>query len=233
MKLAVKDLEKSFGKKEVLKKFNFEFENGKIYALLGRNGAGKTTFFNILNSDLKPDGGEICLTDGDTKKPLVPENISYVLSTPSVPAFLTGREFISFFIDVNKDKIDGLKDPEYYLDMVGIKEEDRDTIMHDYSHGMKSKMQILLNILADTDVMLLDEPLTSLDIVAAEDIKNLLRSVSKDRIIIFSTHIMELALTLCDETVILSEGKAALIKPDPESGKDMKECILEVLKEDE
>jgi ABC-2 type transport system ATP-binding protein len=233
MILAVKDLEKSFGKKEVLKKFNFEFENGKIYALLGRNGAGKTTFFNILNSDLKPDGGEICLTDGDTEKPLVPENISYVLSTPSVPAFLTGREFISFFIDVNKDKIEGLKDPEYYLDMVGIKEEDRDTIMHDYSHGMKSKMQILLNILADTDVMLLDEPLTSLDIVAAEDIKNLLRSVSKDRIIIFSTHIMELALTLCDETVILSEGKAALIKPDPASGKDMKECILEVLKEDE
>jgi ABC-2 type transport system ATP-binding protein len=116
---------------------------------------------------------------------------------------------------------------------IGIKEEDRDTIMHDYSHGMKSKMQILLNILADTDVMLLDEPLTSLDIVAAEDIKNLLRSVSKDRIIIFSTHIMELALTLCDETVILSEGKAALIKPDPASGKDMKECILEVLKEDE
>ena len=233
MILAVKDLEKSFGKKEVLKKFNFEFENGKIYALLGRNGAGKTTFFNILNSDLKPDGGEICLTDGDTEKPLVPENISYVLSTPSVPAFLTGREFISFFIDVNKDKIEGLRDPEYYLDMVGIKEEDRDTIMHDYSHGMKSKMQILLNILADTDVMLLDEPLTSLDIVAAEDIKNLLRSVSKDRIIIFSTHIMELALTLCDETVILSEGKAALIKPDPASGKDMKECILEVLKEDE
>lgn len=58
MKLIIKDLKKTFDEKEVLKGINFEFEKGKIYGLLGRNGAGKTTFFNCLNEDLSIDEGE-------------------------------------------------------------------------------------------------------------------------------------------------------------------------------
>lgn len=102
MKLVVKNLKKNFEKKEVLKDINFEFEKGKIYALLGRNGAGKTTFFNCLNEDLPIDSGNFFLEDKEIKK-ISAEDIGYVLSTPNVPEFLTAREFLKFFIEINKD----------------------------------------------------------------------------------------------------------------------------------
>ena len=105
MKLVVKNLKKNFGKKEVLKDINFEFEKGKIYGLLGRNGAGKTTFFNCLNEDIEIDAGEFYIEDNDTKRKMEAEDVGYVLSTPNVPEFLTGREFLKFFIDINKKRI--------------------------------------------------------------------------------------------------------------------------------
>ena len=68
MKLVIKNLEKKFGTKEVLKDINFEFESGKIYGLLGRNGAGKTTLFNCLNEDLEIDNGSFFIEDKETRK---------------------------------------------------------------------------------------------------------------------------------------------------------------------
>ena len=107
MKLVIKNLEKKFGNKEVLKDINFEFESGKIYGLLGRNGAGKTTLFNCLNEDLEIDNGSFFIEDKETRK-VEASDIGYVLSTPVVPEFLTGREFLKFFIDIDKDKITDL-----------------------------------------------------------------------------------------------------------------------------
>ena len=104
MKLVIKNLKKNFEKKEVLKEINFEFEKGKIYGLLGRNGAGKTTLFNCLNEDLEIDSGEFYLVDTTSRK-IEAEDIGYVLSTPNVPEFLTGREFLKFFIEINKNRI--------------------------------------------------------------------------------------------------------------------------------
>ena len=105
MKLVVKNLKKNFEKKEVLKDINFEFEKGKIYGLLGRNGAGKTTFFNCLNEDLDIDAGEFYIEDNNNRRKMETEDIGYVLSTPNVPEFLTAREFLKFFIDINKKRI--------------------------------------------------------------------------------------------------------------------------------
>ena len=193
MQLVIKNLKKNFDKKEVLKDINFEFEKGKIYGLLGRNGAGKTTLFNCLNEDLEIDGGEFYLLDNE-KRNIKPEDIGYVLSTPNVPEFLTGREFLKFFIEINEKRIKNKKTIDEYFDFIDIKKEDRDKLMKDYSHGMKNKMQMLVSIISSPDILLLDEPLTSLDVVAQEEMKNLFRSIKNDHIIIFSTHIMELAL---------------------------------------
>ena len=109
MKLVVKNLKKNFEKKEVLKDINFEFEKGKIYGLLGRNGAGKTTFFNCLNEDLDIDAGDFYIEYNDVKRIMEAEDVGYVLSTPNVPEFLTAREFLKFFIDTNKKRIKDLK----------------------------------------------------------------------------------------------------------------------------
>ena len=233
MKLVIENLSKSFDKKEVLKNINFTFESGKIYGLLGRNGAGKTTFFNCLNEDLKCDSGNFYLTDGKSNKKIESSDIGYVLSTPVVPEFLTGREFLKYFIDINKDNIKDLKTIDEYFDIVKIDMEDRDKLMKDYSHGMKNKMQMLIYLIASPNILLLDEPLTSFDVVVAEEMKELLKKMKKNRILIFSTHIMELALDLCDEIVVLNKCELLKIKRDELTDKELKNKIINVLKGEE
>lgn len=229
MKLVVENLKKSFGKKDVLKSVNFTFEEGKIYGLLGRNGAGKTTFFNCLNEDMSIDGGSFYIEDKGEKK-IESEDIGYVLSLPVVPEFLTGREFIKFFIDINKEKIKNIKTVDEYMDIMKIDMDDRDKLMKDYSHGMKSKMQLLVNLIADPKILLLDEPLTSFDVVVAEEMEQILKNIKKDHILIFSTHIMELALNMCDEIVILNNGVLTLIDGKDLSNDEFKKKIIDELK---
>ena len=232
MKLIVKNVKKNFEKKEVLKDLNFTFKQGKIYGLLGRNGAGKTTFFNCLNEDLRIDNGEFYIEEENKQRKLDADDIGYVLSTPSVPEFLTGREFLKFFIDINKDKIKNEKTIDEYFEFMKIEKEDRDKLLKDYSHGMKNKMQMLVNIIANPNILLLDEPLTSFDVVVAEEMKQMLKSIKKDHIIIFSTHIMELALDLCDEIVILNNGLLEEIDKNNLDNNEIKEKIIKALKED-
>lgn len=98
MKLQLENIQKSFDNKEVLKDITFEFEKGKIYALLGRNGAGKTTLFNILADEIKEDSGNVSLATSEGTRSLEIEDLSYVYSTPVLPDFLTGYEFIRFFM---------------------------------------------------------------------------------------------------------------------------------------
>ena len=226
MKLEIKNLNKSYGKKEVLKNINFTFEEGKIYGLLGRNGAGKTTFFNALNEDIKIDSGECFL---DNKK-LSTTDIGYVVSTPQVPEFLTGREFLQFYLDINKDNIKDLKDIDYYFDLVKLNKEDQNLLLKEYSHGMKNKIQMLINIIANPKVILLDEPLTSLDIVVQEEMKKLFKDYKENHIIIFSTHILELAVDLCDEIIILNNKQIELIEKKDLNTKKYKDKIIESLK---
>ena len=232
MKLIVKDLTKKYDQKQVLTDINFTFEQGKIYGLLGRNGAGKTTFFNCLNKDIPFDSGTFLLEDKDQKEVTL-SDIGYVLSTPNVPEFLTGREFLKFFLEINQKEIKDLKSIDEYFDFMHIEVEDRDKLLKDYSYGMKNKMQMLVNIIANPKILLLDEPLTSLDVVVAEEMKQMLKSIKKDHIIIFSTHIMELALSLCDEIVILNHGKLEEIDRNNISDKEMKDKIIGSLTEEE
>ena len=232
MKLVVKNLKKKFEKKEVLNDINFEFQKGKIYGLLGRNGAGKTTFFNCLNEDLEIDAGEFFIEDSGKQRKMEAEDIGYVLSTPNVPEFLTAREFLKFFIDINKKRIKNERTIDEYFDFMKIEEEDRDRLLKDYSHGMKNKMQMLVNIIANPNVLLLDEPLTSFDVVVAEEMKQMLKEIKKDHIIIFSTHIMELALDLCDDIVILKKGILEEINKNNLDNEHLKDKIIDALREE-
>lgn len=232
MKLIIEHLAKKFEKKEVLKDISFTFEEGKIYGLLGRNGAGKTTLFNCLNRDIRAEEGCFFLEENGERREVKAEDIGYVLSTPTVPEFLTGREFLKFFLDINAASVGEPKSADEYFDIVSIAREDRDKLLKDYSHGMKNKMQMLINIIAEPNVLLLDEPLTSLDVVVAEEMKQLLRSIKNRRIIIFSTHIMDLALDLCDEIVLLSHGKLEVVQKTAADQKEFKERILMALKEE-
>lgn len=232
MKLKIEHLQKRFDTKDVLKDVTFTFELGKIYGLLGRNGAGKTTLFNCLNQDISVDGGRFYLEDEMGEHDLRLEDIGYVLSTPQVPEFLTAREFLKFFIEINKESLQEEKEIDEYFDIVNLEREDRDRLLKDFSHGMKNKMQMLINIIASPKVLLLDEPLTSLDVVVAEEMKNILRDLKHDRILILSTHIMELAFDLCDEIVLLSQGELRAVSSTLDE-EELKTDILRILQEED
>ncbi len=233
MRFTIEHLSKHFEKKEVLRDIDFIFEGGKIYGLLGRNGAGKTTLFNCLNRDMKAEGGSFFLETDGQRRDVVPEDMGYVLSTPTVPEFLTGREFLKFFIDIHEEQLKDLRSLDEYFDYMGIFPEDRDKLLKDYSHGMKNKMQMLVNIITKPNLLLLDEPLTSLDVVVAEEMKQILRELKEERIIIFSTHIMDLALDLCDEIVLLNHGELESVDKTNLNSNEFKEKILAALREPE
>ena len=106
MKLHVAGLKKSYNGNLVLTNASYTFEKGKIYGLLGRNGSGKTTMFNCLINNLERDSGDITIEfeNGENRKTTF-DDMGLVLAQPHLPEFMTGQEFIKFFVDINKDKI--------------------------------------------------------------------------------------------------------------------------------
>ncbi len=232
MEFVIEHLSKCFEKKEVLKDIHFTFESGNIYGLLGRNGAGKTTLFNCLNRDIDFDGGSFYLMENGSRRTVCAADIGYVLSTPAVPEFLTGREFLKFFLDINQASVKNRRPLDDYFADMRIAQEDCDKLLKDYSHGMKNKMQMLVNIIAQPNILLLDEPLTSLDVVVAEEMKQLLRSIKPGRVTIFSTHLLDLALDLCDEIVLLSHGELELVDKSNLDNREFKEKIIAALREE-
>lgn len=232
MRLILENIEKHFGDKQVLKGASFTFEKGRIYGLLGRNGAGKTTLMNCLSGEFPADRGAFYFEEG-APRPLGEGDVGYVLSTPVVPEFLTGREFVKFFLEITGGKNPSEKSSDDWLALVGIDEEDRGRLMKDYSHGMKNKMQMLCFLIARPPVILLDEPLTSFDVVAALEMKNLLREMKNDHIIIFSTHILQLAADLCDEIVILNRGLLEEVDPAIIHTPEFENRVVEILRDEE
>lgn len=97
---------------------------------------------------------------------------------------------------------------------------------------MKNKMQMLINLIARPNILLMDEPLTSLDVVTAEEMKRLLRSLKAGRVTIFSTHLLDLAVDLCDEIVLLSHGQLEAVDKSNLDDQEFKEKIIEALREE-
>ncbi|MCI5972876.1 MAG: ABC transporter ATP-binding protein, partial [Anaerococcus sp.] len=203
MKLIINGLSKSFGKKEVLKDVSYTFNQGEVYALLGRNGAGKTTLFKLINESLDKDSGEVLLEEDGKRNPIDFKDVFFMVSEPELPKFLTGREFISFFIEANRENIKNLKNIDEYLEIVELDKDDSNRLIQDYSTGMKNKLQMLMFLILKPKVILMDEPLTSLDVVVQLQMKRIIRDIHKDHIIIFSTHILQLAKDICDKIVLL------------------------------
>ena len=136
-------------------------------------------------------------------------------------------------MDINEKFIENPKSIDEYFDYMSIAEEDRDKLLKDYSHGMKNKMQMLINMIAQPNILLLDEPTASLDVVVAEEMKQLLRSLKRNRITIFSTHIMDLALDLCDEIVLLNHGELEVVEKTDLDSKEFKDKIIAALREED
>ena len=233
MKLQVASISKKFDQKIIFDQASFTFEKGKIYGLLGRNGSGKTTFFNCITKNLKLDEGQIQLLEEDEARNYDNTEIGFTQTYPQLPAFMTAYEFIRFYMDIHREQIRVSRSPEDWLTLVGIKEEDQHRLLKDFSHGMQNKVQMLLSLVVQPPVLLLDEPLTSFDPVAALEFKQLIREAKKDSVIIFSTHILQLAQDLCDEIVLLHHQRFQAIPSEKLHDADFEQEIVAILSDRE
>ena len=233
MKLIIESISKAFKDNIVFNNASCELEQGRIYALLGRNGSGKTTLFDLISKRKTLENGEIYLLDGDDRIEINHDNLFYMVANPLLPNFLTGREFFKFFIDVNKDKIKRDIDIDNFFDLLSFDKREADRLIQTYSLGTKNKLQMMMFLILKPKIILMDEPLTSLDVVVQSEIKKVLKDIHKDHIIIFSTHILQLAKDICDEIVILHNNQLKLLEDLDIEDKEFEEKIINILKGEE
>lgn len=206
--IEVKGLKKSFKDTEVLKGVDFEVEKGSILALLGSNGAGKTTVVNILSTLLAPDGGSasVCGFDVITQPEKVRENISLTGQFAAVDDILTGRENLILIA-----KLRGIKNPtqtaEDMLKRFGLSFASNKRVGN-YSGGMVRRLDIAMSLIGSPAVIFLDEPTTGLDPEGRLEVWKTVKELANSGVtILLTTQYLDEAEQLADKIAILSEGK--------------------------
>jgi ABC-2 type transport system ATP-binding protein len=206
--IQVKELKKSYKQLQVLKGVDFEVEKGSIFALLGSNGAGKTTIVKILTTLLKPDGGTAAVNGFDVvKEPdYVRQSISLTGQFAAVDEILTGRENLIMIA-----KLRHLKNPhqvaEDLLSRFGL-DDAADRRVSAYSGGMRRRLDIAMSLIGKPQLIFLDEPTTGLDPEARIEVWNIVKELAKSgTTVLLTTQYLEEAEQLADQIAILHEGR--------------------------
>lgn len=209
MILELKNIDKSFGEKEVLKGVSFTAEGGKAFGLLGRNGAGKTTSIRILMNVFPANSGEV-LIDG---KPIDYDKtgIGYLPEERGLyPKKLIIDQLVYFAELKGMSAKDAVKAVDYWLGRLGMSEY-RNKRLDTLSKGNQQKIQLITALAHDPDVVILDEPFSGLDPVNAMLLKDVVKEqISKGKIVLFSSHQMSYIEEFCDSIAIINAGKVAI-----------------------
>ncbi len=209
MILELKNIDKSFGEKEVLKGVSFTAEGGKAFGLLGRNGAGKTTSIRILMNVFPANGGEV-LIDG---KPIDYDKIGigYLPEERGLyPKKLIIDQLVYFAELKGMSAKDAVKAVDYWLGRFGMTEY-RNKRLDTLSKGNQQKIQLITALAHDPDIVILDEPFSGLDPVNAMLLKDVVKEqISKGKIVLFSSHQMSYIEEFCDSIAIINAGKVAI-----------------------
>ena len=209
MILELKNIDKSFGEKEVLKGVSFTVEGGKAFGLLGRNGAGKTTSIRILMNVFPANSGEV-LIDG---KPIDYDKIGigYLPEERGLyPKKLIIDQLVYFAELKGMSAKDAVKAVDYWLGRLGMSEY-RNKRLDTLSKGNQQKIQLITALAHDPDIVILDEPFSGLDPVNAMLLKDVVKEqISKGKIVLFSSHQMSYIEEFCDSIAIINAGKVAI-----------------------
>ena len=209
MILELKNINKSFGEKEVLKDVSFTAEGGHAFGLLGRNGAGKTTSIRILMNVFPANSGDILL-DG---KPIDYSKIGigYLPEERGLyPKKLIIDQLVYFAELKGMSTKDAVKAVDYWLDRLDMSEY-RGKRLDTLSKGNQQKIQLVTALAHDPDIVILDEPFSGLDPVNAMLLKDVVKEqISKGKIVLFSSHQMNYIEEFCDNIAIINAGKIAI-----------------------
>lgn len=201
--IEIKDLHKKFGKHEVLKGVDISVESGKIYAVLGPNGSGKTTIIKSILGMVIKDKGSIIVDGKDIKKTAAYRNdIDYLPEIANFPNNLRVYELIRMIKDIRGNK--GNEEP--LIQRFGL-EPFLKKKLSNLSGGTKQKVNIVLAFMFDSPIVILDEPTSGLDPVAMLHLKNLiLETKAKGKLILITSHIISFVEEMADEIIFLLEG---------------------------
>lgn len=209
MLLELRNIEKSFGEKKVLKNISLSAEGGKAFGLLGRNGAGKTTTIRILMDVFPADSGSIFI-DG---KPIDYKHVQFGY-LPEERGLYQKKKIIDqlvYFAELKgMSRSDAVSSIDYWLsrlDMTEYRNKKLDTL----SKGNQQKIQMITALAHNPEIVVLDEPFSGLDPVNAMLLKDVVKeTIAKGRIVIFSSHQMNYIEEFCDSIAIINDGNIVL-----------------------
>ena len=206
--LKIKNISKSYGAQKVLCALNQEFGVGRIVGLLGPNGAGKSTLMKIVTGYIAADEGEVLIDgkrvavdDVETKR-----MVGYLPEHNPLYLDMYVREYLNFVAEVY-----GLKGVQKCDAVEGVVERTGLTLeankkIGQLSKGYRQRVGIAAAIIHNPKVLILDEPTTGLDPNQLIDIRQLIKDLGRDRLVIFSTHIMQEVEQVCDDVIVINKG---------------------------
>jgi ABC-type multidrug transport system ATPase subunit len=207
--IKVQGLSKNFGAIKAVDQLSFEVEAGQVYGFLGQNGSGKSTTIRMLLSLIHPSQGHIeifgqSLTDN---RSAILEQIGAVIERPDLYPYLTAQEHLTLFAKLRKQKITSTK-IEATLAQVGLLSRANDKVQT-YSLGMKQRLGIGIALLHDPQLIILDEPTNGLDPQGIADIRQLIKSLSKDqgKTVLVSSHLLSEIEQIATHILIIHQGK--------------------------
>ncbi len=222
-------LTKTFKKAEVIKPLNYSLKKGEICALIGKNGAGKSTFFKILAGQLGPTAGEVRIFGKSGKEmEQAKKRIGFMIETPAFFPDFTATQNLEYF-RIQRGVVDKKRIYEV-LEIVDLANEKKKRFK-DYSIGMKQRLGIALCLLSSPDCLVLDEPINGLDAEGIIEMRKLLRKLNQEKqiTICISSHILTELELLATRFVFIKNGVIVddLSKEDLEE-KSMKQIMLTV-----
>lgn len=209
MELAVTNLRKNFGDKEVLKGISFTAERGRAFGLLGRNGAGKTTTMRIIMDVFRADGGGVFWKGAPLDR--AKARIGYLPEERGLyPKKPIDEQLVYFACLRGASPKEAKKSMAYWLERFGMSEYTKKKL-ETLSKGNQQKIQLALTMMCSPDIVILDEPFSGLDPVNAQVLKSVVREcISDDRVVLFSSHQMGYVEEFCDDVAMLHRGSIAL-----------------------
>jgi ABC-2 type transport system ATP-binding protein len=208
MLLEIKNISKSYGAQRVLCAINQTFDAGRIVGLLGPNGAGKSTLMKIVTGYIAADEGEVLI---DGKRVSVDDVatkrlVGYLPEHNPLYLDMYVREYLSFVAEVyglkgvaRRETVEGV------IERTGLTVEANKKIGQ-LSKGYRQRVGIAAAIIHNPRVLILDEPTTGLDPNQLIEIRQLIKDLGRDRLVIFSTHIMQEVEQVCDDVIVINKG---------------------------
>ncbi len=209
--IEVKDLYKSYGKKEVLKGLNLNVKKGEVFGFIGKNGIGKSTTIDCMVGLKDFNSGNILICGKNVKtQPLETKSlIGYVPSEPVTYETMTGNEYLQFIASsYGMIQSSFTKNYNFLVKKMGLNVIDMNRKISEYSHGMKQKICIMASLIHNPKVWILDEPTVGLDIMVYEVLLKMIKDFATfGKTVFVTSHNIELVSKVCDRVAIINDGK--------------------------